>query len=250
MINISLQSEYVLSIFGFMVTNTFLTAISVTAILGVLSLIFSVLRDRGESGNVFLRFWYIAIYEMLLLADNITGDRALSKKLLPLISTIFIFIFCTNLIALLPGFLGSFFLTTPEGVVFSLFRSPNSDLTTTLALALITVTAIQYFSIKTLGFGTYLKKFFNFSGFLPLVLGLFEGLSEALRVLSFSFRLFGNVFAGEVLLLVVAFLVPFILPVPFMTLEVFVGFIQAYIFCILTLTYIRISVTDGQSGFG
>jgi F-type H+-transporting ATPase subunit a len=148
-------------------------------------------------------------------------------------------------VALLPGFLGSFFIATPDGPV-SLFRSPNSDLTTTLALAIVTVMSIQYFSITTLGLRTYIKRFINFSGPLNFILGFFEILSEAVRVLSFSFRLFGNVFAGEVLLLVVAFLIPYILPVPFMILEVFIGLIQAYIFSTLALTYIRLSTQENR----
>jgi F-type H+-transporting ATPase subunit a len=244
MIRISLQPEYVLNVFGFLVTNTFLTAFSVTVILSLLSLLFYALRHKNENKNVFLKMWHVVVYELLTLADNITQNRALSKKLLPLVATLFLFIVCTNLIALLPGFLGSFFITTGDGTFVPLFRSPNSDLTTTLALAIITVILIQYFSIRALGLGTYLKRFFNFTGVLPFVLGLFEFLSESLRVLSFSFRLFGNVFAWEVLLLVIAFLVPYILPIPFMILEVFIGLIQAYIFTILALTFIRISTAS------
>ncbi len=240
MINISLQPEYVLNVFGFLITNTFLTALTVTFLLGLWGVLFFIFRHKNENEYLFLKLWHIIVYELLKLTDTITQDRQLSKKLLPLIATLFLFIVTTNLIALLPGFLGSFFVTTNEGPV-SLLRSANSDLTTTLALAIITVVFIQYFSIKYLGFGGYIKRFINFSGVLPFILGLFEALSETLRVLSFSFRLFGNVFAGEVLLLVIAFLVPFVLPIPFMLLEVFVSLIQAYIFSILALTYIRLS---------
>lgn len=240
MINITLQPEYVLSILGFDITNTLLTAVFVTLLLGILGALFFIFRHKNENAHMFLKMWHIIVFELLKLADTITQDRELSKRLLPLIATLFLFIVCTNLIALLPGFLGSFFVVTPAGTA-SLFRSPNSDLTTTLALSIITVISIQYFSITTLGIGGYVKRFINFSGVLPFILGFFEALSEAMRVLSFSFRLFGNVFAGEVLLLVIAFLVSFILPVPFMLLEVFISLIQAYIFCILALTYIRLS---------
>lgn len=240
MLNISLQPEYVMSVFGFHITNTFLTAVSVTILLSLLGFIFYIFRHKNENEYKFLKMWHIVVLELLKLADTITQDRELSKKLLPLVATLFLFILCTNLIAMLPGFLGSFLVHTSEGSV-SLFRSPNSDLTTTLALSIITVVSIQYFSMRALGVGGYLKRFINFSGVLPFILGFFEALSEAMRVLSFSFRLFGNVFAGEVLLLVIAFLVPFILPVPFMVLEVFISLIQAYIFCILALTYIRLS---------
>jgi F-type H+-transporting ATPase subunit a len=239
MLNISLQPEYVMDVFGLPITNTFLTAISVTILLSILGFVFYLLRHKNENKHPFLKMWHIIVFELLQLADSITGDRELSKKLLPLVATLFLFILCTNLIAMLPGFLGSFLVHTKEGTV-ALFRSPNSDLTTTLALSLVTVFSIQYFSIQALGIGGYLKRFLNFSGVLPFILGVLDALSETMRVLSFSFRLFGNVFAGEVLLLVIAFLVPFFLPVPFMVLEVFISLIQAYIFCVLALTYIRL----------
>lgn len=239
---ISLQPELVLSIFGWQITNSLLTTVSVSVLGMLLAGIFYIFRNHNENKSIFLKLWHIVVYELLYLIDRITGDRTLSKRLLPLIATLFIFIAGTNLIALLPGFLGSFYLTTTNGTV-PLFRSPSSDLTTTTALALITVCAIQYFSITTLGVQEYVRRFVDVSGFLPFVLGLFELLSECTRVLSFSFRLFGNVFAGEVLLIVIAFLVPVLAPVPFMVLEIFVSLIQAYIFCVLALTYVRLSVT-------
>ncbi len=240
MINISLQPEYVLNVFSFVITNTFLTSLIVSFLLSVSGILFYIFKHKDENKFILLKVWHIVVYELLQLADNITQDRELSKKLLPLVSTLFLFIFFTNLIALLPGFLGSIFVTVGADSV-SLFRSPNSDLTTTLALSIITVGSIQYFSISALGFSGYRKRFLNFTGIVPFILGFFEVLSESMRVLSFSFRLFGNVFAGEVLLLVIAFLIPYILPVPFMLLEVFIGMIQAYIFCILALTYIKLS---------
>lgn len=240
MINISLQPEYVLSIGGFLVTNTFLTSFVVTLLLSLCGLAFYIFRHKNENRYLFLKFWHIVVFELLRLADSITRDRELSKRLLPLMATLFIFIVCTNLIALLPGFLGAWFVETPDGPV-SLFRSPNSDLTTTLALSLVTVGAIQYFSFTTLGGREYVRRFFNVSGFLACMLGIFELLSEVMRLLSFAFRLFGNVFAGEVLLLVISFLLPLVIPVPFMVLEVFVSCMQAYIFCILALSYIRLS---------
>ncbi len=240
MIEISLQPEYVLNFFGLLVTNTFFTSILVSLILCLWGVFFYFFKDKKESEHFFLKLWHILVYELLKLSDTITKDRELAKRLLPLIATLFIFIIFTNLIALLPGFLGSFYLDS-NGINVSLFRSASSDLTTTLALSIITVISIQYFSMSYLGFFGYIKRFINFSGILPFILGFFEALSEITRVLSFSFRLFGNVFAGEVLLLVIAFLVPFVIPVPFMVLEVFVSLIQAYIFSVLALTYIRLS---------
>lgn len=128
---------------------------------------------------------------------------------------------------------------TVNGHPVPVLRSPNSDLNTTLALAIFSVVSIQFFSIQVLGLGGFISRFLNFKGPIEFILGFFELISESVKVVSFSFRLFGNVFAGEVLLLIIGFLVPYIIPLPFMLLEIFVGLIQAFIFAILTLTFIQ-----------
>jgi len=239
MINVGLQPEYILSVFGLSLTNTFFTSVLVTVFLGVLGAIFYFKR---ESHNwVLVNGLRILIFELLKFIDTVTGDRKLSKRILPLVTTFFLFIVTANLLALIPGFLGSFFVKTPVGDI-SLLRSPDSDLTTTLALALFSVLAIQFFSLRILGIKKYLGRFLNFASPIKFILGFFEMISEGVKIFSFSFRLFGNIFAGEVLLLVIAFLVPYILPLPFIILEVFVGIIQAFIFAMLTLTFIKISI--------
>jgi F-type H+-transporting ATPase subunit a len=238
MVHIELKPEYVMSIGGLNISNTFLTSILVSLLLITVSVIFY--SRKKLIGNIFMDSINVLLYELLGLTDTVTRDRELSKKILPLIATFFIFIITANLLALIPGFFGSFYVNNGTYAI-PLLRSPNSDLTTTVALALFSVVSIQYFSIRTLGVLKYLKRFFNFSGFIQFILGFFEMLSEGIKVLSFSFRLFGNIFAGEVLLLLIAFLVPYILPLPFMILEVFVGIIQAFIFAMLTLTFIRTS---------
>ena len=239
MININLQPEYILSVSGIFLTNTFLTSILVTALFGVMAIIFY--KKKQSRKNIFINGIRVLVFELLKLTDMVTQDRKLSKKILPLITTFFLFIVTANLLAMLPGFLGSFFIKTASGKV-SILRSPNSDLTVTLALALFSVLAIQFFSLQTLGIKKYIGRFFNFTNPIKFFLGFFDIISESVNVLSFSFRLFGNIFAGEVLLLVIAFLVPYIVPLPFMILEVFVGIIQAFIFAILTLTFIEASI--------
>lgn len=243
MINITLQPEYVFSFFGFVITNTFLTSLVVTILLGLSGFYFYQNRNENENKSFFLKSWYVIVYELLKVTDSITKNRSLSKKVLPLIATLFLFIITANFISLIPGFLGTFFVEV-NGMEVSLLRSPNSDLTTTLALALFTVAFIQYFSISSLGIKKYLSRFFNFTGPVKFILGFFEILSESIRVLSFSFRLFGNVFAGEVLLIVIGFLIPYIIPVPFMILEVFIGVVQALIFSMLALTFIKINTVN------
>jgi len=124
-----------------------------------------------------------------------------------------------------------------------LLRSPSADLNTTLAIALIAFFTVEYLGFKQLGVG-YLGKFFNFKeGPIMLVVGILEFISEFVRILSFTFRLFGNIFAGEVVLAVMAFLIPWLLPLPFYGLEIFVAFIQAFIFAALTLAFINQATT-------
>lgn len=238
MINIGLQPEYILSIYGVLVTNTFLTSLLVTVLLVFLGIIFYIKRHNHK--NLIINGVRILIFELLKLTDIVTQDRKLSKKILPLITTFFLFIVTANLLALIPGFLGSLFINTPTGEL-PILRSPNSDLTTTVALAVFSVLAIQFFSLRVLGFKDYIGRFINFANPIKFILGFFEIISETVKIISFSFRLFGNIFAGEILLLVIAFLVPYIIPLPFMILEVFVGIIQAFIFAILTLTFIKTS---------
>ncbi len=238
MMNIGLQPEYILSIFGQPITNTFLTSVIVTILLGTLGIVFYFTRQNHK--NIIINGIRVLVFELLKFTDMVTRNRKLSKKILPLVATFFLFIVTANLLALIPGFLGSFFIETSAGKL-SVLRSPNSDLTTTVGLALFSVLATQFFSLRALGIKKYIGKFLNFTNPIKFIVGFFEMISEGVKVLSFSFRLFGNIFAGEVLLLVIAFLIPYIIPLPFMILEVFVGIIQAFIFATLTLTFIKTS---------
>lgn len=124
-----------------------------------------------------------------------------------------------------------------------LFRTPSADLNFTFGLALLAVIYVEITGFQALGVG-YLGKFFNVKdGVMGFIVGLLELISEFARILAFAFRLFGNVFAGEVVLVVLAFMVPLALPLPFYFFEVFVGFIQAFVFAILTMAFIAIAVT-------
>ena len=122
------------------------------------------------------------------------------------------------------------------GTFTPLLRAANTDLNTTLALALIAMFFVEMWGLQALGLG-YLGKFINFSGPIALFVGLLELVSEFARVVSFTFRLFGNMFAGEVLLGVISFLVPWVMVLPFFGLEIFVGFVQALVFAGLTLVF-------------
>jgi len=131
----------------------------------------------------------------------------------------------------------------PDESIVPLFRTPSADLNFTFGLALLSVIYVEITGFQALGIG-YLGKFFNFKeGIMGFLVGILELISEIARILAFAFRLFGNIFAGEVVLVVLAFMVPLALPLPFFFFEVFVGFIQAFVFAILTMAFIAIAVT-------
>ena len=126
-------------------------------------------------------------------------------------------------------------------LIIPLFRSVYSDVNNTIALALISFAMVEFWGLRALGLG-YLRKFFNFSGVIPAFVGILELLSEFIRIISFAFRLFSNIFAGEVLILMLTFLLPFLIVDIIYGLELFVGFIQAAVFALLTLVFAVMAV--------
>ena len=131
---------------------------------------------------------------------------------------------------------------TEHKVFVPYFRAGTADLNMTLALGLISVTLTQIFGLQAQSFG-YLKKYFNFSSPIATFVGLLELLSEFSKIVSFAFRLFGNVFAGEVLLAVIASIVAVVAPMPFYGLELFVGFIQALVFSMLSVVLFNMATS-------
>jgi F-type H+-transporting ATPase subunit a len=140
-------------------------------------------------------------------------------------------------------------------------RGINTDLNTPLALAIMSAIFVEFWGISTLGFFTYGRKFFNFGGVLRGIrrfslgqvfqgaidafVGFLELVSEMVRLISFTFRLFGNMFAGEVVILMFTFLIPLVFTLPVYGLELFVGLIQAFIFALLTLAFGMMAVSHG-----
>jgi len=222
---------------------------------------------------------------MLGFMQNAVGKKA--RIFFPLVATFFLFITISNWCGILPGFgsIGVYVAHHSEEAaateehaeehgeeleLIPFFRSANAHLSTTLALAVVSVAAAQYFGLKVLG-APYLNKYLNFKASSPKpdpatakkglegiiskfarvveilvngIVGLLEIILEMLKVLPFSFRLFGNIFAGEVLLFVVSFLFAFIFPIIFLGLELFVGLIQGLIFAMLTLVFFSIATTS------
>lgn len=126
-----------------------------------------------------------------------------------------------------------------------LFRAATADLNLTLALAIISVLAMQYYGFKNLGFH-YSSRFINFKDPIMFGVGILELASDISKVVSFAFRLFGNIFAGEVLLAVLAFLIPFVVPLPFLMMELFVGVVQALVFSMLSTAFFNVAVSHGE----
>ena len=256
-------------------TNGLLTTFLVDIII-ILMAVFAVSRMKEVPGA-----WQ-NIVEMLVegmwnLTQSIAGHgSANSRKFFPWVITIFIFVLVSNYIGLLPGF-GSIGIYHSAGadshaqaelgnqmamaageavavaaaaeegaqVLVPLFRSPSADLNVTLALALISVFMTQFFGVQALGIRYFTKYFKNpFKDGMGAVVGFFELIAEISKIISFSFRLFGNVFAGEVVLVVMAFLVPFLLPSVFYGLELFIGFIQALVFMLLTLAFFTMATVS------
>ncbi len=238
MLQISLRAEDIFHIGNWPVTNAVFLA---TIVLVVLAVVSYFLRRRlsmipGTMQNIF----EIILEGALDLMDSVLGDRRTSERYLPLVLTIFLFVLFSNWAGLVPG-VGSILVGHGDAAV-PLLRSPASDLNFTLALALIVVTLVNVIGAAVVGIKGRLSVFFNFKGPIDFFIGILELVSEFAKIISFSFRLFGNVFAGEVLLAIMAFLVPYLIPLPFMFLEVFVGFIQAFIFGMLTLVFVAMAI--------
>jgi F-type H+-transporting ATPase subunit a len=255
---ISLAAEPIVHIGGFAITNTLLMAWVV--ILGVFLYVLIVNRRLELIPKGAQNLLEFMLEKFMGLVDSISGDRKKTEEFFPVVVTIFVFVLFSNWIEIVPGLgtIGIWENIKDEVILVPFIRSTSADLNFTLALALISVGSAQYFGVKHLGLWKYLGKFFQFKGlfkkkwgiFLPsfngminFFVGILELISEFAKIISFSFRLFGNIFAGEVLLLVVASLVPYIVPLPFLFLEIFVGFIQALVFSMLTLVFLKMATT-------
>ena len=238
-LHIELAAERLGSLWGIPITNTLVTAWVVTAIV-IVAAFFIGRNPTLVPGKVQSVFEWLFEYILTFMEETL-GSRELAIKFFPLIATIFLFIFSSNLFDFLPIFNSIGFWE--NGRLIPLFRAVNTDLNMPLALAIISVISIEIIGITTVGFFRYAGKFINFSSPLNFIVGLIELVSELSRFISFSFRLFGNIFAGEVLLAVVGLFVPYALPIPLMGFELFVGFIQATVFAMLTLFFIKLAIT-------
>src|SRR3989344_2864141 len=234
---ISIKAEELLEIWHIPITHSILLALITCAFLLIVGL---VLRGwlklvPGKLQSVI----ELLMEQVLMLMDSVFGTREKSEKYLPIVFTVFLFILFSNWFGLLP-IVGPVVLHHAP-----LLRAPSADLNFTIALAIIAVFSVNVLSVFALGVVGFIKRFFSKNIVLSAV-GVLEIISEFVKIISFSFRLFGNVFAGEVLLLIVGFLVPLFIPLPFLFLEVFVGFMQAFIFAMLTMVFLAMSTTEAH----
>ena len=255
----SLAAEIVFYIGSFPITNTLINAVVVSVGLIILAIY---LRGRLQEVPSGVQNFTEAVLDTLFsYMDQVTGDRKKSIRFLPIVGTLFIFILISNLLGVFPGIgsIGRNMVERGETMFIPIFRPANTDFNLTLAMALVAVIGSHVIGVMAIGFWKYADRFIKLGGiwrsfkhggisimvaFIEFFVGLIEVVSEVAKMISLSLRLFGNVFAGEVLLTVIAGLVAFFVPLPFLLLEFLVGFIQATVFSMLTLVYLTMATTE------
>ena len=256
-----LPAEAIAHIGGIAITNTMLTAWISIAVLGIF--FFLATRRMKLIPNRLQAMAESIINYLYGFCTDIAGEKY-GRKFFPLMATIFLFVITNAWMNLIPGY-GSILIDSEHGFVH-LLRGANTDINFPLVLAVVSFVMVEYWGLKTIGVFHYLSKFFNFKKFfrgwkqvftgkfkdgvtnifmgaIDAFIGLIELLSEFIRLLSFTFRLFGNMTGGEILLISMLFLAPFVVAIPFYVLEIFVGYIQALIFAGLTLVFAFMAVT-------
>jgi F-type H+-transporting ATPase subunit a len=257
----TLYSEPLFNVGSFTVTNSLLTSWIALFVLLVIAIAF---RSRlAAIPRTLQNIIEMAMEKFLEIFDLVTGSREKSIRFAPFVMAFFFLILINNWLGLIPGVgsIGSLVVENGHETFVPYLRGGTADLNTTLALASIAVVASHIMGVVAVGGWNYLNKFINIKAFLEIpkkiakeptiilvnpikaFVGVVEIIGEAAKIASLSFRLFGNIFAGEVLLASMAAILAFVIPIPFMFLEIIVGLIQALIFAILVLIYVSISTT-------
>lgn len=260
-----LPAEVVFHFLGFPIANSIIaTWLTMITLVGFAFLVTRRLREVPARWQALLE---AAIGALLNFCKSVAGEHN-GRLFFPIVATIFLFVIFNGWLGLLPVF-GSVLIHTHEGAVH-LLRAANTDINTPLAVAIVSFISVWYFGLKALGLG-FLKQFFNFGQFLTglgqmirgkvgaglkgiflgiinIFIGMVEFLSQLVRIISFTLRLFGNMTAGEILLLMATFLLPFLFADIFYGLEILVGFVQALIFSGLTLIFLTVAVTSHEQG--
>ncbi len=254
-----LIAEPIFHLGNFAVTNTLINSSLTVVFFFIIGLI---LRNKTALVPRGIQNFAESILEIIIgYLDQVTHDRKKSMQFLPIVGGIFLFILISNWAGLIPGTgsIGRNLLVEGHRELVPLFRPSNTDLNMTLAMAMFAVVGSHILGIMAIGFWKYSNKFIKLGdlvksfrkpgiGIMVAVIefgvGLIEVFSEVAKMVSLSLRLFGNVFAGEVLLTVLASLIAFLVPLPFMFLEILVGLIQAVVFSMLTLVYLTMATAE------
>lgn len=241
--NITLAAEKIGALGGFPITNSLLASWLVMVVLFVFT--YMATRTLTLRPNGIQSVAELIVGGLHDFFHQVTGEH--TSRFFSLLASLFLFIITANWMGLLPGFgtIGFYHHIHEEIEFVPLLRAATADLNMTIGLALISVIMIQYFGFKVIGF-KYSLRFLSFKDPISFYVGILELISEISKIISFGFRLFGNIFAGEVLLAVMAFLMPFIVPLPFLTMELFVGFIQALVFSMLTAVFLNVAVSHHE----
>jgi F-type H+-transporting ATPase subunit a len=259
---VTIYAEPVFHVGNLQITNSLLTSWFAVLVIIILCLIlkFSLKKVPGKIQHIFEIF----LEGAMSLCDQVTNDRKITLKIFPLVTSLFIFILANNWLGLLPivGSVGFNAIEEGHSVFVPLFRAGTADVNTTLALSIAIVIGSNIFGIIAIGTWKTFNKYVNIKALgsiwkkvfkdpsvlivapINVFVGLLELIGEFAKVASLSFRLFGNVFAGEVLLASMSAIFLYILPGPFLFLEVFVGLIQALIFALLASVYFTIAAQD------
>ena len=239
--------ESVTSADGFVITNTILSSWVVMIIL--IGLFYMGTRNMKMVPSGLQNFLEFILESLYNFVQGVAGEEN-SRKFFPIIATIFLFVMLNAWVGLLPIYPALGFMDHGH-MKGHLLRPAGTDLNMPLALALISFVFVEFWGLKLLKLN-YLAKFVRLENLrkgnfaqvpIDLFVGVLELLSEFVRIVSFTFRLFGNMTAGEILLLVITYLVPFVLVLPFYGLELLVGLVQALIFAGLTLVFVVVAVT-------
>lgn len=246
---IPLSAEPVFHLGHFFITNSLLMAWLVSIALIVIAV--KIRKNISFIPNKIQNVAEFVIEALLDLVESVAGNRA--RTFFPIIATLFLFILASNWLGLLPGVssIGFYEYVNGEKLFIPFLRSSAADLNITVGLGLITVVLTQYFGVRFKGIYGYIRHYFHnpLSGgialiLLGVVLGAFVGaleiVSEFVKIISLSLRLFGNVYAGEVVIGTISGIMGYIAPVPFLLLETIVGFVQAAVFSLLTLVFFSI----------
>ncbi len=238
---VSIKPEVIYHIGNFPITNTLISSWIAILIILILALIFKNSLKKNPTGKISMLGE--TIFEKFMdFLQVFAGGREKVKTYLPLVGTIFFYVLISNWLGTFPGVETIGFNDIHEGKekFAPLFRTVFSDLNMTLVLALVVVISTHIIGFSTIGAKHHIEKFIvnPFKKPIGFFVGILELIGEVSRIISLTFRLFGNIFAGSVLMLIISHLVPYIIPIPFLGLELFVGFIQALVFAVLAMLFI------------